>query len=338
MTAQRGFALFELLLAAALMLMVAVWASQSLVHRVSDATAQSAASWMLAVKNGTQSYLEQHGAGLRHADTLNDLMINGYQNWAAPQISELKADGHLSSGFPEKMRHIGGAKILILREGVCPGDDCRLAALIYSQRAFLKSANVVDEQMLAQWLLAANGFGGAVHPSQPETIRGHTFQYSNPLPGQAALSSGTVVMAISNEQLTQSAYLRVRDERDPQFQSDVTVNHDLVAGGVVSAGQHLHLASSAQWQQSCSSEGAVTRDRHYGLLVCTYGLWMSAGRSAGGFATNSNYGCSTPEGVSTANPVTRNCTCPPNYMPVLISEGTTKDESRGVTRGYLCVN
>lgn len=338
MTSQRGFALLELVIAAALTVLVTVWTSQALLNRINDATAQSTASWMLAIRHGVQSYLEQHGASLRQAVAPADLLAQGYQNWATPQITELKTDGQLASGFPEQIRPVGTVQILILRDGVCPGDDCQLAALIHSQHAFMKTGNVVDEQMLAQWLLAAKGLGGAVHPRQPDVIRGHTFQYPNPLPDRAPLAPGTVAMVVSNEQLQGTGYLRVRDERDPQFQSNTTVGGNITAGGVVSAGQYLHLASSSEWQTDCPSEGAVTRDDTHGLLVCTDGLWVTAGRSSGGFALNSNYGCFTPEGRSLANPVTRTCSCPPYHIAVQISEGETADVSRGVTRGYLCVN
>lgn len=337
MTTQRGFALLELVIAAALTLMLTVWATQALLNRIQDATAQSAANWMLAVRHGVQSYLEQHGNSLRQAGAPADLLVHGYQNWAAPQIAELKKDGQLTAGFPEQMRPVGAVRILILRDGVCPGDECKLTALLHSERAFMKTAEVVDEQMLAQWLLEARGLGGAVHPMQPETIRGHTFQYPNPLQGQLPLAPGTVAMVVSNEELRGAAYLRVRDERDPQFQSNATVSGDITAGGIVSAGKYLHLASSSEWQTPCLSSGAVTRDHTHGLLVCTRGLWEAASRSPGGFALNSIYGCSTPEGRPLVNPVTRACSCPPEHFAIQISEGESKDISRGIMRGYLCV-
>ena len=334
---QRGFALLEMLIAAALALLVAVWASQTLVHRISDAGAHSAANWMFATKDAVRAYLVRHGAQLRHATSSTDLLLHGYSNWAAPQIAELKQDGLLATGFPESMRNVGGLRISILRDGECPGDDCRLEALIYSQRAFLKSPDVIDEQMMAQWLLETKGLGGAVHPLQPDVVRGHTFEYPNPIPTGTLLPPGTVAMMISDEQLNEHAYLRVRDQRDPQFQADATIKGNVTAGGVISAGQTIHLGSSADWLDHCSVEGTVTRDRMYGLLVCDGGVWQSAGRSAGGYSVNSRYNCFTPEGRSSANPVTGSCSCPSDYRAVPISEGGTDDADRGITRGYLCV-
>lgn len=335
---QSGFALFELLLSAAVMLLIAVWSSQALINRINDAEAQNIASWMLTVRQGIQTYLEQYGDVMRRAQTPADMVTQGYQDWMAPTLSELKSDGLLSSGFPDRIQNIEGVHIQVMRDGDCPGDYCRLGALIYSRQALLKARGMVDEYMLAQWQLAAKGLGGIVHPLQPHIIRGHTFQHDNQLRSGAILPPGTVAMSISNEQLSERAYLRVYDTRDPQFQSDATIAGNVVAAGVVSAGRHLHLGTSEQWLTSCSEDGAVTRDAVYGLLLCSHGYWQSASRSAGGFSINSLHGCYTPDKQPSANPITRSCSCPVGHIAVPISEGGSDTGPRGITRGYLCVH
>lgn len=337
MRTQQGFVFFELLLSAAIALLIAVWAGQAMFNRINDAGAQQSARWMLMIRNGMHAYLDDHGDLLRHAVLPTDLQAQGYQDWAEPRISELKADGLLAAGFPESMRVVDGARIHVLREGECPGDACRIGAVIHSKRAFRKTAGIVDEQMLAQWLLVTQGLGGIIHPSQPDVIRGHTFQMSNPLYGGTVLPAGTVAMAISDDQLHESAYLRVRDKRDPQFQSDVTVQGDITAGGVVSAGEYLQLESAARALSDCDSEGAVTRDQSHGLLVCASGTWQTVSPPSGGFSLNSDYGCFTADGVSSANPVTGDCSCPRGHLIVPISEGVGIHLNRGITRGFLCV-
>lgn len=331
---QRGFVLFELLLSAAVALLIMVWAGQTILHRVNDASAQQSARWMLMVRSSVHSYLEQHGDRMRLAVSPADLLTLGYQDWTAPSLAELKADGLLAAGFPERVRPIDGVQVHVRRQGDCPGSTCRIDGIIVSLRAFSKPAGVVDEHMLAQWLLAAEGLGGIVHPSQPDLIRGHTFSYSNPPDGGAILQPGTVVMAISHDQLSETAYLRVRDKRDPQFQSDMTVLGGISAGDVVSAGKHLHLGSTANLLDACPSDGAVTRNRGHGLLVCSGGAWQEASRSPGGYSLNSNFQCSNPQGRSSANPVTGACSCPLGYSSMQISEYAA---GAGVTRGYLCV-
>ena len=340
---QQGFVLFEMLLGAIAAVLIAVWASQAVINRVNDAGAQQTARWMLMIRDGVHAYLETHGVQLRHAVVPADLQAQGYQDWTAPRLSELKANGLLAAGFPERMRLIEGVHVTVSREGACPGEDCRIAALIHSRRAFRKTAGVVDEQMLAQWLMATEGLGGMVHPSQPGVIRGPTFQMSNPPGNGSAMPAGTVALSISDNQLRTSAYLRVRDERDPQFQSDVSVQGNvtalgnITAHGVVSANNYLQLNSVAAWMDWCPSDGAVTRDQWRGLLVCVNNLWQSAARPSGGFSINSHHGCFTADGRSSANPVTGACSCPAGNVAVPISEGGGIDIARGVTSGYICV-
>lgn len=338
MANQRGFALIELLFAAAVMLLIALWSTQSLMNRINDASAQQNARWMLGVRTAVLGYMEQQDHDLRHATASSDLFLHGYQNWANPQLAELKAAGLLEAGFPERLRQGGGVQISILRTGDCPGDDCRLSAFMHSLHAFEKSQGVVDEQMLARWLLATEGLGGIVHPSRPDTVSGYTFQYPNPVQGGIVLPAGTVAMAISDNQLAETAYLRVGDTRDPQFQSDASIAGNITAGKVISAGDYLHLGSTAQWLEPCAVDGGITRSTSSGLLVCKDGFWDVAARSGGGYSMNSQYGCFTPEGRSSANPITKSCSCPAEYKTVPISEGGADDSGRGITRGYLCVH
>lgn len=326
----------ELLVAAVLATLLAVWGSQALVNRVSDASAESAAAWMAAVHRGVYGYLERHGASLRQALSAGRLADMDYADWAAPTVSELKSDGLLSAGFPTSAKTIGGAHVRILREGECPGDLCRLGAIVYSHDPLLRRSGVVDEHMMARWLMASGGQGGTVHPARPGLLQGPLFQYPNPLPGGPVLPAGTVALALSNEAL--SDFLRVGDRRNPDFQGGMTVHGSIHTDGDLIADGGIILNSTSSWQSPCSPNGAITRDSVSGLLVCTYGSWQQAARSPGGYSTNSRYGCATPSGRGTYNPVTGACSCPPGYSSVLISEGSTDVTNRGITQGFLCVN
>lgn len=334
---QKGFALIELLFAAGVALLIVIWGTQALVNRINDAGAQHHARWMLMVRQAVLAYLEQEGERLRQAVATSDLLAQGYQDWASPQLPELKSAGLMADGFPERVRPLDGVRIRVLREGNCPGDDCRIGALIHSERAYMKTADVVDGQMLAQWQLASEGLGGIVHPSQPTLIRGSTFQHLNPPDAGLALPPGTVAMSVSDDQLRNTAYLRVRDERNPEFQSDATVAGNISAGGVVSVGDYLRFESPVQWFDMCTETNALAHDARAGLLICKDGYWDLAAPRGGGYSTNSIYGCFTSKNKSSANPVTGSCSCPEGYSIVPISEEGGEDLVRGVTRGYLCV-
>src|SRR5699024_5476901 len=150
---------------------------------------------------------------------------------------------------------------------------------------------------------------------------GQTFSLANPPDSGAALTPGTVVMAVSDDQIAGTSWLRVGDTRDPQFQSDATIGGDVIAGGEISAASYLTLGALAHWRDMCDKEGYVARDLVHGLLVCHGGVWQPASRPGGGYSMNSRYGCATAEGRPTANPVTGRCSCPPGHAEVQISEG-----------------
>src|SRR5690625_1646551 len=201
MRTQSGFALFDLLLAAAIALLLAVWGSHEIANRIDDASARQGAQWMLMVRSAVHNYLEQHHERLRHADSPGNLLPYGFHDWAKPTLAELKAAGLLDPGFPERVRPLQGAVVRILRDGPCPGEGCRVGAIVHGQQAFLKESGVVNEHMMAQWLLASEGLGGLVHPLRPDVISGQTFSLANPPDSGAALTPGTVVMAVSDDQI-----------------------------------------------------------------------------------------------------------------------------------------
>lgn len=337
MANQKGFVLLEWMLAALLTTLLAVWGSQVWVNQINDAAAVSAARWMQGVEQAVHAYLKEHGPAMRKAESPQALLPEGYLNWKQPTLAELKANGVLHMGFPESVLSTGGVSIRVLREGNCPDSPCHLDAIIASEKLLLSSSGKVNEAMLAQWLLAAKGRGGAVHPDRPERLQGHRFSYANPPAAGWTLAPGTVAMAVTREQLEELDYLRVRDSRDPEFQGHVTLARGLDAKGDIAIQEGvLRLVSSRQAKTACNLEDALARDGSLGLLTCTLGKWEPVQQYRGAFSINTRYGCSTPEGVPTANPLTGSCTCPAGSIPVMISEGTVDIAVRGATRGYIC--
>ena len=337
MSDQRGFVLLEWLVAVVLATLLAIWASQAWVNRVNDAAAASAARWMKGVEQSVHAYLRKHGVRIREADTPQALLSEGYADWSRPTLAELKADGVLHQGFPDTVLKTGGVDIRVMREGECPEQPCHLDTIIAGQRAMQSRAGRVDEGMLAQWLIAAQGAGAAVHPDRPHRLQGHRFSFPNPPVAGWELVPGTVAMAITREQLEALDYLQVGDTRDPEFRNQVSVGQGLQAqGDLASEAGVLRLMSSRQAQSACTHEDAVARDATLGLLTCVMGEWQPVQQYRGAFSTNSRFGCQTPEGASTANPLTGGCYCPPGSGAMQISEGAVDIAARGMVRGYIC--
>ncbi|NYT66522.1 type II secretion system protein [Alcaligenaceae bacterium] len=336
MQGQRGFVLLELMVGALIVTLLAVWGANTLARRIDEASAQTAAVWMLSVRGAAQAYVNHYAAHLTQADPAIVMATQGYADWAAPTLNELKSNGLLATGFPEDVSLAGSANIRLTRAGDCPGSLCALTVFITSTRPLLRpNSDQVDEHMMALWLMAAQGLGGKVTSSQAQWLSGASFKYPNPpADGMAAMPPGTLVLVITPEQLGGSDFLRIRDTRDPDFQGDLTVQGDVAAAADIHLDGRLILGSQANWMDGCDKEGAITQDNHGGLLQCRGGMWQSTARGGGGYSVDTALGCT----VGGVNPITNGCNCPVRHHRVLISDSGTEVPGGGRVLGYLCVS
>ncbi len=336
MSRQRGFALLELMIAMCLATLLAIFAAGTVANRLDDALAQSTASWMLAVNDAVRGYLLRYGNELVQAPGVGALAGQGYADWSAPTLAEFKADRLLSSGFPESGGRGLAVRIRVLRDNECPGSACVLQGLVYSSAPLARRVGAeVNEQMVAQWLLATQGKGGAVTRRQPEKILGAGFSFRNPpVDGEPMLPIGTVALAVTAEQLDALNYLRVGDTRDPLFQGTATIRENIQAQASLTVEGHVLIGAQEFSGTACAVNGQVAREYYGGLLVCRSNRWVSAGgQGGGGYSTSTVHGCT----ISTLNPVTGDCSCPPHYDKVRISESGSDTAPEGRVRGYLCV-
>lgn len=315
---QGGFALVELTLALLIALLVAVLGMRSWVNQVNDAQARAAAVWMETVHKAVLAYLQRHGPDIQEAASHDALAGAGYQDWRAPTLAELAAAGLLASGMPHTVRLTGGARIHVWRSGECPGDACTVEALIHGEQPLLDAHAQVDEAMVAQWLLAAQGEGAAVHPGEPGRLRGTRFSVNSTLPDGSVLPPGTVGMAVTAEHQALWSYLRVGDRRDPDFQGDLSLAGDVMAGGSGTVGGHLRIGAEAVMNAPCQPDRAIVQRDAGGLLTCRQGRWRPAGQFGGAFAYNHPFGCQNAEGVPTANLLTGGCSCARGTTPIMV--------------------
>lgn len=347
--AQQGFVLLELMVAGLLMALLAVWGSQSWMQRVREVQAQALASWMLAARDVARDYLALHGAQIALADQEVTLSLRGYRDWAQPGWAELKADGLARPGFPELGALGLRLGVQVLRHGECPGVACRLEALIYTTEPVLsRDRQRVDEEMLAQWQMAAQGLGAIVWARSADVLAGPTLRHPNPLPGLSERwPPGVVALAVSlsgasadsaGEPGESDDFLRVGDTRNPDFQGLATVQGDITTQSALRAKRYIALGDRHVEFAACPEEGALSLESFYsGLLLCRDNAWRSAGRAAGGgFSFNTLLGCTDREGRSTSNPVTGGCFCSAGYASVLVSDSGAHPQE-GRTQGYICV-
>src|SRR3546814_7283761 len=108
--------------------------------------------------------------------------------------------------------------------------------------------------------------GGTVNPREPSWVRGPAFGFPNPPDaGIPALPVGTIAMAVTAEQLEGSRFLRVRDDRDPDFQGSASVQGNIGTQKSLMAGEYLFLGGRHDILSLCDRDGAIARASHRGL-------------------------------------------------------------------------
>lgn len=343
---QAGFSLAGMALALALTAVTAIWASNQLVQRIEDAAARSAGVWMAQIRQAAAGMLARHFDAL--AQGAAPLDAGGAPLFADPQsptVAELRALAHLPADFPERSALGFGAQVRVQKGGDCPGERCRIDALIYSATPLLKRGTGSPDVIgIASVIEAAGGYGGAVWPDTPGQTRGAAFRFGNPLaPGAPTYAPGTLALwAGAGAELGGDTppvlpdlepFVRIGDARDPALSGSLTVAASMATGAYLSVG------GRAQPGHVCGlANGTMASTQAGDLLACQSGVWQPASGGFGGaFSSNNRFGCRHYSGQSTANPRTGECSCPAGYQAVIVSAGGKWTETEGWTTGYVCV-
>lgn len=337
---QRGFILLELAIAGLIALLFAIWGAGAWKRDMQQASVNAHHAWMDGVRVAAHRYLLRYGDQLASDLPVGGLKHEGYVDWRQPTIAEFKADGLLSPSYVDIGPMRTQAYVVVAARPGCT-QPCAPQALVHSTLVRDKKGQQEKQQtQVSQWLLAAEGLGGQVSLASPQLVRGPSFSWNNPPRDEMpALPIGTVAL-VAVGLTDQEQYLRVRDTRNPDFQGEMAVQGNIASGGSLSAASYLSIGAQAVRGSVCASEGLIAQEDNAGLLFCRLGFWRSAPGAGGGFSTNSRYGCATPEGSSTANPVTKGCWCGTGSAALRISDSGSASEmqSSGRTIGYLCVN
>lgn len=341
---QGGFSLGGLALALALTSIIAIWASNQVVQRIEDAAARSTSVWLSQVRQAMATVLSRHFEVLAKGEApLDGGGARLYADPFAPTVAELRTQALLPADFPERGAMGFGAQITVFRGSQCPGERCRIDALVHSARPLLKAGTHLPDLIgMATVIEAAEGYGGAVWPQATGLVRGAAFRFPNPpVPGAPAYASGTVALWVGAGAGVEGTpampdldpFVRIGDPRDPLLQGALTVASSVTAGGYLSVG------ARGEAGHPCNvPTGTIANSHDGGLLTCQAGLWRRpSGGFGGAYSVNHPLGCRHYSGASTANPITGQCSCPPGFWAVIVSAGGKWTETEGWTTGYVCV-
>ncbi len=330
---QRGFALLELVVAMSIGLLLAVLAAGQWARQTEELAARASGQWMEQIRQALEQALALDLGGW----ATGQARTGAFADPAAPTLAELVRQGLLPKGFPAQAPLGFGVRLAVLPDGGCPGEPCRVDALVMADQALRTRGGQADLMRLAPLLQPMGAAGGYARP----LLQGAQFHYPNPpRPGMMALPLGTPVGWAGTHGGLDPRYVRVGDDRDPRLRAGLTVAGSIQAGQRLSAGEYLRAGARRVLGRACAPEeaGALAQGDQGELLQCHRGRWRPAEGSFGGaYGYNNRTGCGLHTGQSMVNPMSGACACPPGFAAVPVSYGGKWTQTEGWTTGFVCV-
>ena len=343
---ERGFALFELVLAIALACLIGVWSASSWIRQVDDAAAQATGVWLLTVKKAMDQMLSRQSdlmtgitgsaGSVGFTGSIGSRARAGvYANLWRPEVSELIDAGHLPKGFSLKPPIPYRVDIRVFDPvGDCIQSGCRIDALIQAIPPQADRTGSLDTNRLGHILTALAGVGASVHPLRPARIKGAMLDLANPpQPDMTQLPAGSIVALSFYDSAQFSQFVRREDNRDTGLKGHLNVQNEISSlagfttpGGVraqgrVTAGEFIQLGGVASVAAPCETDGLIARNTAGELMTCHSGRWQNSGsRFGGAFSLHNRYDCHhRARDFNMVNPVTGGCHCPAGFEPFQIS-------------------
>ncbi|EMR4172318.1 prepilin-type N-terminal cleavage/methylation domain-containing protein, partial [Pseudomonas aeruginosa] len=184
---QAGFTLVEITVALLLVMLLAVFAAKEGRRKADEGAAEATGRYLMQIRGAVVDLQLKHEAWLRGED-LTGLPAGSYPTpptlaWASVGgaqvarggLSDLTALGLLPATIPRYPSLGDVARFILVRQGACPGADCRTSAFVYAchpinaARSLRQNAgctppaanrSVFDQTLLSKVVLAAEGYGG----------------------------------------------------------------------------------------------------------------------------------------------------------------------------------
>lgn len=175
------------------------------------------------------------------------------------------------------------ARFMLVRQGACPGADCRTTAFVYTCHPInaARSRRVADDcttptsdrarfspSLLAKVLLSTDGYAGHDARGGPQVTGAllnapRTWFDFGPQPGHAVLAAGLDATPFGQ-------FVRHGETRP------VTLHNTLTVDQTIQSNQGLLLNTSVIPGAACSPEGLYASTANKMLAVCVSGAWFAA--------------------------------------------------------------
>jgi hypothetical protein len=339
---QGGQVLLELVIIAAVSLLLAVWGAGYWAQEAEDQAVRAMGQWV-----------DQIQRALHHAVTTSDALpfgngLGDEQPALKDWITWLKQEGYLPEPFvnvPPLPYRLGVERLSLPRLvhgqlGQLTNEQATTLVMIVLTPPNDWSASLRQDRSLGIASVLP-GRSLIVSDLSPSHMQGASFRLSNPLPGRRAWVSGTVGVVAWRSDLP-PPYVRLEEPRHVHLGGGLAVDGDHVVRGLISATEGLLVGGAGAIGSVCQPEGLVRTSPQGGLAICREGRWEAVGESSGRLIACKSrpalvsYVDEVRQMAPFGDPDTRICDCAHGYLPRFIGPGLDTVSGLPVTEGYLC--
>lgn len=292
-SSQAGFTLLEVAFALVIVTLALVVGAAAVKRDADDSAAESTGRYLMQIRGALVDLQLKHEAWLRGTD-LSSAPAGTYLtppmlSWttvAGAQVArggvpDLAALGLVPASTPRYPALGDTARFILVRQGTCPGEDCRTSAYVYTchpisdLRSLRQNATCAPpsgnrarfmQALLSKVLLAGGGYGGhdargGMNVQGPLMNIPRAWFEFGPEPGHAVLAAGLDATPFGQ-------FVRHGETRP------VTLHNTLTVDGKLQSNTGLLLNTAVGAGAACTPEGLYATTASKLLAVCTGGVWF----------------------------------------------------------------
>lgn len=292
--AQAGFTLIEVMFALVIVTIALVVGAAAVKRSADDSAAEGTGRYLMQIRGALVDLQLKHEGWLRGEDlagapvgtyptppALSWTTVAGAQV-ARGGVADLTVLGLLPTSTPRYPTLGDTARFILVRQGTCPGDDCRTSAYVYTchpisdLRSLRQNTACTPptgnrarymQALLGKVVIAAGGYGG--HDARGgANVQGPLMDIPrawfdfDPGPGHAVLAAGLDATPFGQ-------FVRHGETRP------VTLHNTLTVDGKLQSNTGLLLNTAVVAGAACTQEGLYASTANKLLAVCTGGVWFT---------------------------------------------------------------